>query len=89
MKTRSNALDDWPNSKPVCGISACGGCEPGKGVGGGSVAGGVRFGLVVGVAVSSGSGVISVGSGVTGVSVGVTSDGTGVFVGVGVGTACC
>jgi len=50
---------------------------------GGSVAGGVRLGFVVGVAVSTGSGV----SGVL-VAVGVIPDGIAVFVGVAVGTAC-
>ena len=86
---KSSMLDAWPNSKPVCGIKAWGGGEPGYGVGGGNVAGGVRLGLVVGVAVSTGSGVRIVGSGVTGVAVGVIPDGMAVFVGVGVGTASC
>ena len=45
------------------------------------------MGFVVGVAVSTGSGVRIVGSGVTGVAVGVIPDGMAVFVGVGVGTA--
>ena len=83
--------DACPSSKPVCGISAWGGGEPGNGVGGGKVAGGVRLGLEVGVAVSTGSGVKIVGSGVSGVlvAVGVIPEGTGVLVGVAVGTASC
>ncbi len=85
---KSSMLDVWPNSNPVCGINACGGGEPGNGVGGGKVAGGVRLGFVVGFGVA-----VSTGSGVTGVLVaeGVIPDGTGVFVGVGVavGTASC
>ena len=55
------------------------------------MAGGVFLGLVVGVAVSTGSGVRAVGSGVSGVlvAVGVIPVGTAVFVGVGVGTESC